>query len=144
MLLSPFISRLQSDVTSIAQLGDQHTREVAETLNRAMEGAVRSVLIDALTSLSHELGHGAIALDGDSVTVAKAPDQNESVLPATERNARIALRLPEDLKRAVEESAERSGISINSWIVNTLHDSISRKKTPPPTSGKTVRGRGRA
>jgi len=143
MLLSPLIQRLQSDVRAIAQLGDERTREVADSLSVAMESAIRNTLIEALTLMSQEVARGPLSLDGDAVTIASTPEGPEA-LPATDRNARIALRLPEDLKRQIESSAERSGLSVNSWIVNSLHESVSRKKQLPTTSGKTVRGRGRA
>lgn len=143
MLLSPLIQRLQSDVRAIAQLGDERTREVADSLSVAMESAIRNTLIEALTLMSQEVARGPLSLDGDAVTITSTPEAHE-VLPTTDRSARIALRLPEDLKRQIESSAERSGLSVNSWIVNSLHESVSRKKQLPTTSGKTVRGRGRA
>lgn len=143
MLLSPLIQRLQSDVRAIAQLGDERTREVADSLSVAMESAIRNTLIEALTLMSQEVARGPLSLNGDAVTIASTPEAHE-VLPTTDRNARIALRLPEDLKRQIESSAERSGLSVNSWIVNSLHESVSRKKQLPTTSGKTIRGRGRA
>lgn len=143
MLLSPLIQRLQRDVRAIAQLGDERTREVADSLSIAMESAIRTALIEALTLMSQEVSRGSLSLDGDTVTIVSTPEGHEAI-PATDRSARIALRLPEDLKREIETSAERSGLSVNSWIVNALHDSVRRKKQTPTTSGKTVRGRGRA
>ena len=143
MLLSPLIQRLQSEVRAIAQLGDERTREVAETLSIAMESSVRNVLIEALTLMSQETSSGSLSLDGDTVTIASHHEATEA-RATTDRNARIALRLPEDLKRQIETSAERTGLSVNSWIVNSLHESVSRKKQLPTQSGKTVRGRGRA
>ena len=143
MLLSPLIHRLQSDVRAIAQLGDERTRAVADSLSVAMESAIRNTLIEALTLMSQEVARGPLSLDGDAVTIASTLEAHEA-LPTTDRNARIALRLPEDLKRQIESSAERAGLSVNSWIVNSLHESVSRKKQLPTTSGKTVRGRGRA
>lgn len=144
MLLSPFIERLQGDVKSIALLGDQHTRDVADSLSRAMESAIRTTLTDALVAMAHELGNASVSLDGDSVTFVTPHEVKEQTLPASDRNARFALRLPEDLKQGVERAAERSGLSVNSWIVNTLHDSLHQAPPAPPSSGKSVRGRGRA
>lgn len=108
----------------------------------AMESAIRNTLIEALTLMSQEVARGPLSLDGDAVTIASTSEGHEA-LPTTDRNARIALRLPEDLKRQIESSAERSGLSVNSWIVNSLHESVSRKKQLPTRQGKTVRGRGR-
>lgn len=143
MLLSPHIERLQSDVRAIAQLGDDRTREIADSLSLAMESAIRHALIAALTQIAHESTKGTLTLDGDSVTVTQ-PSEVVETLPATERTARFALRLPDELKQSIESSAARAGLSVNSWIVNTLHDAVNRKKATPPSSGKTVRGRGRA
>jgi hypothetical protein len=40
--------------------------------------------------------------------------------------ARINLRLPEQLKSAVEQSADREGLSINAWLVRAVAAAVDR------------------
>jgi hypothetical protein len=46
--------------------------------------------------------------------------------------ARITLRLPEQLKEAVERAAAAEGISTNAWLVRAIGIATTRPMTPPP------------
>jgi predicted HicB family RNase H-like nuclease len=48
-------------------------------------------------------------------------------------SARITLRLPETLKASLEAAAAASGVSVNTWLVQTL----SRLLAPRPAAGRT-------
>ncbi len=48
--------------------------------------------------------------------------------------ARITLRLPESLKLRIEEVAGRTGVSVNSWLVRTVADSLDPGERDQPTT----------
>ena len=69
--------------------------------------------------------------------------------PIGELDARIALRIPSDLKDKVEQAAAAEGISTNSWIIRVLGSAVSTPAPAVPNTvkfqlGSRVRGRGRS
>ncbi len=65
------------------------------------------------------------------------------------RVARINLRLPDQLKSQVEQSADREGVSINAWLVRAVAAAVDRGQPGPqgeqrtPRSGQRYTGWGR-
>ena len=63
--------------------------------------------------------------------------------------ARINLRLPEQLKSQVEQSADREGLSINAWLVRAVAAAVDRgqpgaqREQRTARSGQRYRGWGR-
>jgi predicted HicB family RNase H-like nuclease len=56
--------------------------------------------------------------------------------PAEDTSARITLRLPEALKGSVEAAAAREGVSVNSWLVQTLARAVESR----PSRGNRLTG----
>jgi hypothetical protein len=52
------------------------------------------------------------------------------------------LRLSDQLKARVEESAGRDGLSVNSWILRTLERGTSTSKVRTVRGGSRLRGYG--
>jgi hypothetical protein len=53
--------------------------------------------------------------------------------------ARINLRLPDQLKSQVEQSADREGLSINAWLVRAVAAAVDRGQPGPPREQRTSR-----
>lgn len=131
MHLDPHVASVHDQLTAAAALGDDRTREIAESLATAAAPAVRLAILDAISAAADEItsalldypGSPAVTsrLDGDEVRVevrASAPTEAEP--PRTddgEASARISLRLSEALKADIDAAAERDGVSVNTWLV---------------------------
>lgn len=89
------------------------------------EKAVVSLLSSLLDGLN-EAGGGraSIAIQGDGYVVNVDRETTEAepepVFDASEEIERVTLRLPKRLKLAIDQVAERSGQSTNTWYIRTL------------------------
>jgi hypothetical protein len=149
VLMSQFIESIEDDLTALGEIGGP---EVAATVNRvvaAIRPALRSRLLEGLNALVQDLDDRSatkliLTLDGDELHLERRETEEPSPPPLTnDFNARIALRVPDELKRAFERSARSGGISVNSWIVRTL-DRALRTEVGPWAGPKHMRGTGQA
>lgn len=148
MELTPYVDALLEEVAAAAEAGGEQTRAVAERLLAPLESALRLTLLEALSAaageITSELAPGSVdvRLRGrdPSFVVSLPPaeplaEQAEPVPLAVPGRglvegdesslARINLRLPEDLKARVEESARQLGLSVNSWLVRAAAAAVA-------------------
>ena len=149
MLMSQFIESVEEDLAALAEIGGP---EVAATVDRvvaAIRPALRSRLLEALDALVQDLDVRSgtrliLTIDGDDLHLEKKEAEEPPPPPLTnDFTARIALRVPDELKREFERSAKSGGISVNSWIVRTL-DRALRSDTGPFSGPKHMKGTGQA
>ncbi len=111
--------------------------QLVETLVPALRLAAMELAEQAAAEVRAQLpGHtvDVVVVDGDpGLRVAEA--QTAEPRPTGEDFAsRITLRLPPSLKELVETAAERTGESVNAWIVEAL--GRGTRKSPKP--GKRI------
>jgi hypothetical protein len=121
--------------------GDPAVESAAESLLAALEPAVRA----AATTLA-ELGSAEVSAalpdhevevllrEGDPVLRVRPRQVGDIDIDVGGGEARLTLRLPEALKRVVEEEADEIGESLNAWIVKTVASRTRAERG-------TVRGR---
>ncbi len=142
MELTPYVDRLRSDLSGAAAAGGAEAQAAAERLTLALDPATRMVLLEALAQAAAEISG---ALDHDTVDVRMAGRDPEFVVthlahddaptpppppapPAPpepledDNQSRITLRLPESVKVRAEEAANRTGQSLNAWLVDAVRD----------------------
>jgi hypothetical protein len=139
------MAQLEAAVAGQAALGgaDTATEQAAELLLAALEPALRQSVLSLAEQAAVEVGAqlpnhrvDVVLVEGDpSLRVAAA----EAEVPVTdaEYEARITLRLPDSLKKLIEESAGDAGDSVNSWVVKALSSSAGGKRR---VSGRRVQG----
>jgi hypothetical protein len=137
MDLSPYVENLRGELAVAAEAGGEDARALAERLTAPLESAVRLTLLDALSAaadeITLELAPGSVELrlrGGEpdfAVTAAPGepepePDAPSPPLPDGDEaaTARINLRLPEQLKAGIEQSAAAERLSVNAWAVRRL------------------------
>jgi len=129
MNLLQHVQAIQRDLAAAAALGGDDVAEAGRRLGDAVEATLQLRLLDVLTEASLVLngqllaGHVEVRLAGrepELVFVDEAIAEEESPALGDDTSARITLRLPEQLKDAVETAADREGISTNAWIVRAL------------------------
>jgi hypothetical protein len=146
MNLTIVLEGLQEDLQGLAELGDERSAQVARRLGDALGSNLRLKLLDLLSQAAVELssklpsGHVEVRLAGQEpelVFVAETGDAGGPVV-GEELSARISLRLPDSLKAAVENAADREGVSVNTWLVRAI--ARATESRPVHVSGKRLSG----
>jgi hypothetical protein len=151
MLISNFVESIRGDFKNLAELAGPETAAIVERLGAAVEPALQKHFLDALNELVQEFNlHDGpplqVIFEGDAVRLARLVSvTSEETVPPSDYSARIALRLPEDLKDSIEHLATDVSTSVNSWIVRSLERTVRTDPSGLPTFGKRqMRGKGRA
>lgn len=153
--------RLAHDLSALSRLGGSELEHAMERLLPAAEAPFRLRLVEALSQASEELNSLMPALQvkarvSGSHVAFELEAQSDAAEVSGDLDARISLRLPEDLKFRIETAAARDGLSLNAWLVKTLARSTTQALSgpsgptapippiPPAGPGRQLRGRGRA
>jgi hypothetical protein len=148
MKMSLAVEALLTDVMAVGELGDELVSEVVERIAAVLERSVPSRILDLLSEVVAELsaelpdGRVEIRLAGDDVEFAYADEDLDVPETDAELSARITLRLSDQLKARVEESASRAGVSVNSWVLRTLERGTSTSNQRNGRPGSRLRGYG--
>ena len=150
MELDTYVDKLREQLAVAASAGGEETLSLAERLTAALDAAVRLTLLDALSAaaaeITRELAPGSVELRlrGSEPEFVVTPPPVETAGEQTDSGdltggwsmsaaaageggtARINLRLPDQLKTQVEQSADREGLSINAWLVRAVAAAVDR------------------
>jgi hypothetical protein len=158
MDLNPYLESLRQDLESTAAPGGEDVSRAATLLAGSLESAARLCLLEALSDATAEIttkltnatvevrlrGRSADLVVTD-VAPAAPPATSVPLAPAGDTDsgdvARITLRLPEQLKGAVERAAGAEGISANAWLVRAIAGAVNPGGTPPSSGGRSRYGR---
>jgi hypothetical protein len=150
MQLDGYVQLVRDDLSRIAAVGDEATARAAELLSVALESSLarrlQEALAEAALELSDQLDDGAVEVrvaggDPELVFIGSQPAADAG--PGDEAlDARITLRLPERLKTRLDDAAAAAGVSVNTWLVQTLHRSLEPR--PAATGQRRLTGFGRA
>jgi hypothetical protein len=143
MDLSPYLEALRRDLAAAAAPGGEQVAQTADLLSTALDASARLCLIEVLADATAEI---TTKLDGPTVEVRLRGREADLVVtqpehaaaqpappPVSESGdlARLTLRLPEQLKEAVERQANAEGISTNAWLVRAASMAL---QGPPATT----------
>ncbi len=151
MDLGDAVEGLQRELTSLADAaGGEQSRALVERLTGSLEAAIRMTLLEALSAaaaeISRDLAPGSVEVrlrgrDRVSVVTPASRDASGAALgPETAPEppvaddgpvARINVRMPEQLKVAVEEAAAREGRSVNAWLVRAASAAVQQRDQHP-------------
>jgi len=140
MQLSGYLEAVSGDLARIAAVGDEQTARAAELLAAALEPSLTLRLQEALGEAALELsaqleqGHVEVRMAAEDPELVYVPDARPAPTEPADRAlaARITLRLPEGLKSRLEAAASADGVSVNTWLVQTLARALDSR---PPTAG---------
>ena len=138
MQVEGHVQALREDLARVAAVGDESTARAAELLALALEASFARRLQDALAEAALELsgrleeGSVEVRVAGPETELVFVPDVPAETADAGDAlDARITLRLSESLKARVDAAAAASGVSVNTWLVQSL----TRLLAPRPTGG---------
>lgn len=140
-----YVHAVREDLANVAAVGDEATARAAELLTTALEPSLerrfQEALVESALELSAQLDRGRVEVRvaGDELDLVYVEGAESGSADATDEapSARITLRLPDSLKARVEAAATARGISVNTWLVQTL----SRALDPPQHAGGVGRHR---
>ena len=144
--MSKFSQLVSADLKALGQLGGPDLESAVSRLLPTLEPVLRNRLLEALTEIAGELKHqlpGAhveARLSADEVELVYLVDEATARETPAELNARITLRLPDDLKTRIETAATREGISLNSWLLKASE----RGSFAASMGGRRMKGTGRS
>ena len=153
MQLAHHIEALQRDLSQFAELGDEATANAARSLSVALRAAFGLRVLDVLTEATLELsaqipnGHVEVRLAGQDPELVYVEEEAAPAATADDAalTARITLRLPDNLKSAIDAVAAAEGVSVNTWIVRVLARVAGTGSTTPRRGpGKRLTGYARS
>jgi len=152
MHIDGYVQAVHEDLAQVAALGDESTVRAGELLAVALEAALGRRMLQALAEaaleVSAQLPEGRVEVriaggDPELVYVGDAPaPPAESVDEGAD--ARITLRLSERLKSRLEDAAAAGGVSLNTWLVQTLTRALEPQPSTRGHGGRRLSGYGRA
>jgi HicB family len=152
MQIEGYVQALREDLARVAAVGDESSAHAAELLAIALESSLgrrlQEALAEAALELSAQLPQGRVEVrvaGGDPELVYVDEEEAPASSEATEEalSARITLRLPGSLKSRLEAAAAASGVSVNTWLVQTL-GRLLEPRPFPGGSRRRLTGYGRA
>jgi hypothetical protein len=175
MELETYVDKLREQLAVAASAGGEEAVSHAQRLTAALESAVRLTLLEALSTaaaeITSELAPGSVELrlrgsepefvvtvppaepagdqTGGPELTGEWPTSAAATTAGEGRIARINLRLPDQLKSQLEQSADREGLSINAWLVRAVAAAVDRgqpgaqRRQRTPHSGQRYTGWGR-
>jgi predicted DNA binding CopG/RHH family protein len=169
MDLTPHVNNLGREFATLAEAGGEQARALVERLTGSLESAIRMTLLDTLSAaadeISRDLAPGSVELrlrgrDPSFVVTplpsetfefaqqdAEARDEGTgeggALFAEDGPAARINVRLPEQLKTAIEQAASQEGRSVNAWLVRAAAAAVQRsdrdQRPEPRSSGKRTK-----
>lgn len=146
MKMSKFIDLLSADLRALGKLGGTDLEAAVSRLIPTLTPVLRGRLLEALTEIAGEMkdqipgSRVEARLDRDEVELVYLQDEGVNRETPSELNARITLRLPEDLKSRIEKAATKEGVSLNSWLLKTSE----RGSFSVSLGGRQLKGKGRS
>jgi hypothetical protein len=117
-------ARLAGDAPGI----EQAVEVMVDSLGPAIRQAVLELAEQAAAEVAAQLTSGRIEVvlsDGEPTLVLRS-DVAEASFNSDELEARMTVRLPTNLKAALEEAADDAGDSMNSYVIKTLAGGATR------------------
>ncbi|MET0234857.1 MAG: YlcI/YnfO family protein [Kibdelosporangium sp.] len=161
MDLTPYVASLGRELLTVAETTGDEASDLIERLTVSMESAIRLTLLEALSAaadeITRDLAPDSVQVrlrgrDPDFVVTSRQereqPEQtpDRAAAPAEEAAVgfedgpavRINVRLPEQLKAAIEEAAAKEGRSLNAWLVRAASTAL---QTPARDNDSDRRGK---
>jgi hypothetical protein len=137
MQIEGHVQAVREDLGRIAALGDESAARAAELLSTALESSLGRRLQEALAEAALELspqlprGRAEVRMAGSDPELVYVEDEPAEPVEAGDEGhgARITLRLPESLKSRIEAAAAANGVSVNTWLVRALGQTLEARTT---------------
>ena len=160
MDLTSYVNNLGREFATLSETGGPEARALVERLTGSLESAIRMTLLDTLSAaadeITRDLAPGSVELRlrgrdpefvvsappaesheraaDDAAASADSPADGALLLAEEGPAARINVRIPEQLKAAIEEAAAKEGRSVNAWLARAAAAALQRSGDQRPES----------
>ena len=113
---------------------DPAAEQVIDALVTAVGPAIRQGVLELVEQAAAEVGaqlttgHVDVVMSEGEPALVVRSDETEPSFSTDDLVARMTVRLPAQLKAALEEAADDSGDSVNSFVLKTLSTGTSRSR----------------
>ena len=135
MRIEAYVMALHDDLARLAALGDESVTRAADALVVGLESALvrrlQEVLGEAALEVTAQLDDASVEVrlaGGDTELVVVKQDKAGGEAADEALSARVTLRLPERLKSRIEEAAGREGVSLNTWVIQSLQRAAETRR----------------
>ena len=154
MQLDNHVQAVCDDLANIAAVGDESTARAAGLLAVALQSSLgrrfQEALAEAALELSAQLdnAHVEVRIAGGEPELVYVEDAHATPVAPEDGggeggySARISLRLPESLKSRIDAAAAAKGVSVNTWLVQSLQKTLDQRA--PTRGGRRLTGYGRS
>ena len=111
---------------------DQMVDQIVEVLVGSLAPALKQAVLDLAEQAAIEIGAqlstgrvDVVLSEGEPTLIVRS-DAAATSFNAEELEARMTVRLPSNLKAALEEAADDAGDSVNSYVIKTLATGATR------------------
>lgn len=131
------VARLEEQLLTAGRIAvsDPAAEPIVEALIGALTPAVRQAVFElveqAAAEIAAQLPGGRVEVvlsEGEPSLVYRADESETAAFSTEELEARMTVRLPSNLKAALEEAADSAGDSVNSFVLKTLATGTSRSR----------------
>jgi len=129
-------AKLEDQLVASGRLAgsDPAVEQVVDALVTALGPAIRQATLELVEQAAAEIGAqlsigrvDVVLSEGEPSLVIRR-DEAEQSFTSDELEARMTVRLPSNLKLALEEAADDAGDSMNSFVLKTLATGTSRSR----------------
>ncbi len=113
---------------------DPAVEQVVDALVTALGPGIRQAALELVEQAAAEIGaqlttgHVDVVLSDGEPSLVVRSDEAEPSFASDDLEARMTVRLPSNLKAALEEAADDAGDSVNSFVLKTLATGTSRSR----------------
>ena len=113
---------------------DPAVEQVVDALVTALGPGIRQAALELVEQAAAEIGaqlttgHVDVVLSDGEPSLVVRSDEGEPSFASDDLEARMTVRLPSNLKAALEEAADDAGDSVNSFVLKTLATGTSRSR----------------
>ena len=128
------VAKLEEQLVAQRQVAgdDPIVEQLVDAMVAALAPALRQAALElaeqAATEIGAQLPAGRIDIvisDGEPTLVLRG-DESDQAFSTEDLEARMTVRLPVNLKTALEEAADDAGDSMNSFVIKTLASGATR------------------
>lgn len=137
MNIEAIVARLEEQLLAAGRIaGSEPAAEpIVEALVGSLTPGIRQAALElaeqAAAEIAPQLSGGRVEVvlsEGEPSLVYRADESETPTFSTDELEARMTVRLPSNLKAALEEAADSAGDSVNSFVLKTLASGTSRSR----------------
>jgi hypothetical protein len=126
---------------ALSAAASEITRELAPgSVDLRLRGGEPEFVVSAPSAEIGRAAEGGIADAPGRDETRGAGGSDPETTPGDGGQSRVNLRLPDQLKRRVEQAADREGLSINAWLVRAAAAAVERAEAGGRTDPEIPRG----